>query len=115
MITEHFSEKEMACKCCGKLKYDPKLLVKLELVRQMLGGIPIIINSGYRCEVHNKAVGGIPNSYHLQGKAADIRINGNMDELYYFVDIVFKENGVGRYKNFIHVDTGKRYRFTGSY
>lgn len=34
---------------------------------------PIIINSGYRCEALNKAVKGVPTSYHLQGRAADIR------------------------------------------
>lgn len=34
---------------------------------------PIIINSGYRCEELNKAVKGVPTSYHLQGRAADIR------------------------------------------
>lgn len=34
---------------------------------------PIIINSGYRCEALNKAIKGVPTSYHLQGRAADIR------------------------------------------
>ena len=96
-ITEHFTKREMACKCgCDKIEYDPKLLVKLEIVRYMLGGVPIIINSGYRCVKHNKDVGGVPDSQHLKGKAADIRINGNMEELYYFLDIVFKKNGLGR-------------------
>lgn len=33
---------------------------------------PIIITSGYRCTALNKAVGGVENSYHLQGLAADI-------------------------------------------
>lgn len=106
----------MACKCgCNVVKYDPKLLKKLEVVRAMLGGVPININSGYRCERHNKNVGGVPNSQHLKGKAADIRVNGNMEELYYFLDIVFKENGLGRYKTFFHVDTGPRKRFIGKY
>ena len=115
-ITEHFTKREMACKCgCNKIEYDPKLLVKLEIVRDMLGGVPIIINSGYRCVKHNKDVGGVPDSQHLKGKAADIRINGNMEELYYFLDIVFKKNGLGRYENFFHVDTGPRKRFTGKY
>lgn len=36
--------------------------------------IPILINSGYRCPALNKAVGGVPNSQHLTGQAADIRI-----------------------------------------
>ena len=37
---------------------------------------PIIINSGYRSEAVNKAVGGAPNSNHLTGCAADIRVAG---------------------------------------
>lgn len=36
-------------------------------------GCPIIINSGYRSPEHNAAVGGVKNSQHLIGCAADIR------------------------------------------
>ena len=36
-------------------------------------GYPIIVNSGYRCAELNKAVGGVRNSQHLTGCAADIR------------------------------------------
>lgn len=35
---------------------------------------PIIITSGYRCEKLNKAVGGVANSWHTKGNAADIHI-----------------------------------------
>lgn len=35
-------------------------------------GKPIYITSGYRCPQLNKAVGGTKNSYHLQGRAADL-------------------------------------------
>lgn len=34
---------------------------------------PIIVNSGYRCATLNKEVGGVKNSQHLTGCAADIR------------------------------------------
>ena len=33
---------------------------------------PIYINSGYRCPVLNRKVGGVENSYHVRGMAADI-------------------------------------------
>lgn len=36
---------------------------------------PIYINSGYRCPELNKAVGGVSNSQHLNGYAADIRVS----------------------------------------
>ena len=37
---------------------------------------PIIINSGYRSEAVNKAVGGATNSNHLTGCAVDIHVSG---------------------------------------
>ncbi|MBR1732407.1 MAG: hypothetical protein IJ729_01500 [Alloprevotella sp.] len=35
-------------------------------------GAPIIVVSGYRCAALNKAVGGVKNSQHMVGEAADI-------------------------------------------
>ena len=43
----------------------------LEPARQIVG--PIIINSGFRNADVNRRVGGVKNSQHLQGCAADIR------------------------------------------
>lgn len=50
----------------------------VDMVLQPLRSIyqkPIIITSGYRCAALNKLVGGVANSYHLQGNAADIRVH----------------------------------------
>ena len=46
-------------------------LMLLEPARQLVG--PIIINSGYRNPRVNALVGGVKNSQHLLGQAADIR------------------------------------------
>jgi zinc D-Ala-D-Ala carboxypeptidase len=46
----------------------------LEQVRFFVGGDPITITSGYRCPELNAAVGGVPNSAHALGYAADIVI-----------------------------------------
>ena len=43
----------------------------LEPAREVVG--PILINSGYRNEAVNRQVGGVRNSQHLKGQAADIR------------------------------------------
>ena len=43
----------------------------LEPARKVVG--PIIINSGFRCSRVNALVGGVNNSQHLLGQAADIR------------------------------------------
>lgn len=40
-----------------------------------LYGKPIIITSGYRCKELNKKVGGVTNSWHTQGNAADIHVS----------------------------------------
>lgn len=47
------------------------LASKMEEVRDILGGNPIVITSGYRNPEVNKAVGGVPTSSHAQGLAAD--------------------------------------------
>ena len=43
----------------------------LEQIRSLLG-YPVHVNSGYRCPELNKTVGGVPDSAHLSGFAADI-------------------------------------------
>ena len=40
-------------------------------------GLPIHISSGFRCPILNRAVGGVANSQHLRGEAADIDV-GNV-------------------------------------
>ena len=45
----------------------------LDPLREAWGG-PIKVNSGYRCPLLNKAVGGTPNSQHQRGEAADITV-----------------------------------------
>jgi uncharacterized protein YcbK (DUF882 family) len=58
-----------------------RLAQLLEQVRKMVGR-PITVSSGYRCPELNKAVGGQPNSQHMQGCAADIRaMNMTPDQL----------------------------------
>lgn len=49
----------------------------LEPVR-VLAGMPIRITSGYRSPALNAAVGGVTESQHLFGEAADITIRGDM-------------------------------------
>jgi zinc D-Ala-D-Ala carboxypeptidase len=48
-----------------------RLAQTLEDVRALLGGVPLIISSGYRCPALNKKVGGSKKSMHMQGLAVD--------------------------------------------
>lgn len=50
-----------------------KTAALMEEIRKLLGGLPIIINSGYRSEALNRAVGGSRVSDHLRGEACDFR------------------------------------------
>ena len=49
----------------------------LEPLREAMNE-PIRISSGYRCERLNRAVGGVSNSQHTKGQAADLCIDGDM-------------------------------------
>jgi len=79
-ITPHFKWSEFACKDGTAVPPQYRSNVKelarnLEVLRAALGQ-PIIITSGYRTPEHNAAVGGVPNSTHTKGMAADIRVPG---------------------------------------
>lgn len=68
-----FRPSEFACKCgCGAEAMSPQFLKVLDRAR-VIAAVPIIVNSGYRCREHNRHVGGVPNSWHVDGRAADIR------------------------------------------
>jgi uncharacterized protein YcbK (DUF882 family) len=70
-LTAHFSKKEFACRDCGKFIKNDRLLALLEEIRTAVGQ-PVHVESGTRCPVRNKQVGGVADSAHLDGKAADI-------------------------------------------
>ena len=59
----------------------------LEPLREHLG-TPIVISSGYRCPALNRAVGGVSNSQHLTGEAADIVLPNLADVFYWLIDNV---------------------------
>lgn len=73
-LTAHFNIKEFRCKC-GK-SHDT--LISVELARMLeklytaLECGKIIVNSGYRCASHDKAVGGTGSGQHTKGTAADV-------------------------------------------
>ena len=84
---------------------DSSFLAKLEEARE-IAGIPFKITSGYRTKEHNAEVGGVPNSSHLIGVAADIAVSGGADRYIILSALIkagFKRIGVA--KTFIHCDT----------
>ena len=109
LMSKNFKRREFACRCCGEVKVVPELVANLQVLRDE-AGVPLAINSGYRCEKHNKAVGGSPNSQHVQGTAADIRPLGDMSlkDLCQLAEKIpgFASGGIGYYpiSGFIHLD-----------
>lgn len=66
---------------------------------------PFIVTSAYRCEEHNKNVGGKPTSSHLKGFAVDISCptsTARSKILPALIKAGFTRIGIG--SNFIHVD-----------
>jgi uncharacterized protein YcbK (DUF882 family) len=82
----------------------------LEVIRAALGDRVIHIGSGYRDRVYNQAIGGARASQHMEGRAADIVVQGVSPEdvhkcvyeLYLGKSIAI--GGLGRYPTFTHVD-----------
>lgn len=113
--TKNFKASEFACHHCGENKACQELIDICQKIRDKLGA-PIRINSGYRCPVHNAKVGGVKNSYHTQGKAADLSCSKGEGAIWeavkelYESDPEFKARlGYAiRYmrRHFVHVDVG---------
>lgn len=81
----------------------------LQPLRDKLGK-PIIINSGYRCKALNCKVGGVANSQHLLGQAADIRINGcNVNTLIDFIKTsgIEYDQLINEFDKWVHISYNK--------
>jgi len=103
-VTRYLYAHEFACPCCSENFTDIRLVDRLNTSRD-LAGIPFVINSGYRCEAHNAAVGGSKTSSHVKGLAADIAVKNSHSRyvmLRALMDTGF--NRIGVYKTFIHAD-----------
>jgi len=95
---------------------DPDLLETLfDLTRRANNPDGVIeIVSGYRSpetnsEMRKKSRGVAKKSFHMLGKAVDIRVRGNSTSDLRDIAIAMKRGGVGYYRksDFIHLDTGQ--------
>ena len=107
---------EFNCPCCGKNDMNELFIDTLRAAREY-SNTPFIINSGYRCEKHNKKVGGkvgdkakgIPASTHTVGAAADIHCTESRQRALILCGLIkagFSRIGIA--KTFIHVDMADR-------
>lgn len=116
-MSKYFTAKEFASRDGAESPYPEVVSLKLydllDRIREEFGK-PILVNCGYRSPEHNAAVGGVKNSYHTLGLAADIRPKDLKDlaELQELADNMNPFGGVGFYDTFVHVDVrGKRGRW----
>lgn len=116
MSSKYFSDAELMCHgadqgdCnCGEetaYRVSPRLLELLDQLRENVGG-PLELSCAYRCSAHNAAVGGVENSQHVLGNAADIIVPDwlTIDEfLWYTQQLPFDGRGVYRNSGFVHCD-----------
>ena len=112
-LSKNFFRSEVQCSCgCGASWVSPKLIEKLQHVRDILGK-RMTITSGVRCEAFNSSIKGSLVSSHMPnedgvGLAVDIACTTSQAR-YEMVDIAikfFKRIGIAgdHSGNFIHLD-----------
>ena len=131
-VTMHFTIEELFASATAKrlgIDNTPNVQQMINLVYlaayvleplRMAMDEPIKIGSGFRCQKLNKAVGGVYNSQHLKGQAADLCIDGDIakgkrwfnyikDHLP-FDQLIWEHNSKGTYwvhVSFVFPDFGK--------
>ena len=113
----YFKRAEFRCPCgrCGGFPVEPQESIArtVDEIRYRLG-IPISIvdggGSGVRCAAHNAEVGGVANSQHLYGLAADLHSAASPAQMKAVAeDVMGRTGGIGLYDWGIHVDTRPGY------
>lgn len=94
-------------------EFPPELLEVLDQIQEHFGDKPIQVISGYRSEELNAQLrrqkrGVARQSYHIRGKAMDIRIPGVATREIRDYALSLEAGGVGHYpgRGFVHVDVG---------
>lgn len=109
---KYFKKSEFACKC-GKYcngypaEIDMNMVKVADAIRSRIGK-PVSVNSGLRCKTHNANVGGVSNSQHLYGTAADLGcpIGCTPSQMASIAEeIMGNTGGIGIYSWGIHIDT----------
>ena len=134
-ITKHFTIEELCASATAKARGiqnkpgTPEIInlvylaaYVLEPLREAMGE-PIKIGSGYRCPALNRAVGGVANSQHTKGQAADLCIDGDLQkgkrwfewikQHCQFDQLIWEHNAKGTYwvhVSYVHTPFGRNRR-----
>ena len=111
-LSHNFKVKELAArKLTNRSQYaryariSPELVAALQKLRERVG-VAIKVNSAYRYPALNQSVGGVAQSQHLVGRAADIRCSGisPLELARFALEEIGCNIGIGLGQNSIHLD-----------
>lgn len=89
------------------------IVVELQQLRTIFGS-PVRISSSYRSPSYNKSVSGGTSSQHILGNALDtFPVNGDIKGWTNTVVKNKKVGGVGTYRTFVHIDSGRTRSWKG--
>ena len=134
-LTKHFSLEELCASATAKARgiqnrpNAQQIISLVYLAAYVLEPLreamhePIPISSGFRCEQLNRAVGGVSNSQHMKGQAADLCIGGDLKKGRKWFDyikthlnfdqLIWEHSSNGTYwvhVSFVHPDFGRNRR-----
>lgn len=110
---EFFTREEFRCQCGGKYcngfpaEPEETMVRSADEIRRRIGK-PITVNSGIRCQTHNANVGGVSNSQHLYGPAADLGCPSGISAAQMAATaeaVIGDTGGIGTYSWGIHIDS----------
>jgi putative chitinase len=111
-ISKHFTVREVTNGDKRRIPSDPSVIKNVLALAKELDDIredwagPIGVTSWYRPPAINRAVGGVSNSQHINGSAADIYpMDGDIFDFQRWLDKRWdKALGYGASRGFVHVD-----------
>ena len=134
-LTKHFSLEELCASATAKARgiqnrpNAQQIISLVYLAAYVLEPLreamhePIPISSGFRCEQLNRAVGGVSNSQHMKGQAADLCIGGDIKKGRKWFDyikthlpfdqLIWEHSSNGTYwvhVSYVHPDFGRNRR-----
>lgn len=103
-MTSYFTDRELACRCCGAQGCVPSAVEALNVLREAYGK-PIVLTSAYRCRKHPAEASKEQPGQHNAGTAFDIRVKDGA-EAYEIMELAFGLGwkGIALGNGFVHVD-----------